>query len=76
MSVASWGELAPTLEDVLNLKALLLYVELNTMSVLFKEEDEDNFQRPIASMDHSKDPSSSSMHKLHGYATLARVRGL
>lgn len=35
------GRVGPTLEDVLNLMALPLYGETNTMGVTFEGEDED-----------------------------------
>lgn len=48
-----------TLEDVLNLIALSLYGETNTLRLMLKEEDEDKLQRLIASTVLSKAPTSS-----------------
>lgn len=42
--IAAWGKFGPTLEDVLDLMALPLYGETNSIGVTFEEEDEDKLQ--------------------------------
>lgn len=59
MFVVAWGEFELTLEDILNLMGLSLYGDNNSISVSFKEGDEDKLQRLITYIDHSKTTSSS-----------------
>lgn len=57
--VVASGEFGPTLEDVLNITALPLYGETNTMGLILEGEDEDKLQSLTAAIHHSKAASSN-----------------